>query len=70
MLEDAGLREHSVSFDAFTAQKNRGFVTKSFYSLLGLRRTDVLMCSPCHGQPGHAQPAEQLRGHRSVQCHF
>lgn len=38
MLEDAGLKEHSVSFDSFTAQKNRGFVTKSFYSLLGLQR--------------------------------
>ena len=35
MLEDAGLKEHSVSFDAFTVQKDRTFVTRSFYSLLG-----------------------------------
>lgn len=69
MLEDAGLREHSVSFDAFTAQKNRGFVTKSFYSLLGLRRADALMCSPSYGQSGHAQPAKQLWRYRSIQCH-
>ena len=35
MLEDAGLKEHSVSFEAFTVQKDRTFVTRSFYSLLG-----------------------------------
>lgn len=35
MLEDAGLKEHSVSFDAFLQEKGRNFAAKSFYHLLG-----------------------------------
>ena len=35
MLEDAGLKEHSVSFDAFLQEKGRNFAAMSFYHLLG-----------------------------------
>lgn len=35
MLEDAGLKEHSVSFDSFLQERGRNFAAKSFYHLLG-----------------------------------
>lgn len=35
MFDDAGLKDHPISFNQFTENRKRGFVAKSFYHLLG-----------------------------------